>query len=111
MDGDPWTRPGPSAPVGGSEAPAGGAPGRETTAFMESMSEELVVIRTYSDEPSADAAQAELLNAGIQSLLFSDGAPPVPSAAEAGAGIGLAVHRRDVKLAEAVLLITPSNPA
>ena len=25
--------------------------------------------------------------------------------------IGLAVHRRDVKLAEAVLLITPSNPA
>ena len=80
---------------------------------MESMSEELVVIRTYVDELAADAAQAELHNAGIHSLLFSDGAPVATpeGGTGSGSGIGLAVHRRDVKLAEAVLLTTPSNPA
>lgn len=80
---------------------------------MGSTPEELVVIRTYADEMTADAAQAELHNAGIHSLLFSDSAPlaAVESGGDSASGIGLAVHRRDVKLAEAVLLITPSNPA
>lgn len=78
---------------------------------MGSMSEELVVIRTYADEMAADAAQAELHNAGIHSLLFTDSAPVAAPDAVPASGIGLAVHKRDVKLAEAVLLITPSNPA
>lgn len=78
---------------------------------MESMPEELVVIRTYADQFAADAAQAELHNAGIQSLLFAGGPPQEPLPESPAAPIGLAVHRRDVKLAEAVLLITPSNPA
>ena len=77
---------------------------------MQSAPEELVVIRTYADEFAADAAQAELHNAGIHSLLLAGG-PPRTSEAEVDDQIGLAVHRRDVKLAEAVLLITPSNPA
>lgn len=77
---------------------------------MQSAPEELVVIRTYADGFAADAAQAELHNAGIQSLLLAGG-PPRASEADSDGPIGLAVHRRDVKLAEAVLLITPSNPA
>lgn len=78
---------------------------------MESMPEELVVIRTYTDQFAADAAQAELHNAGIQSLIFAGGPPQGALPEPPAAPIGLAVHRRDVKLAEAVLLITPSNPA
>lgn len=77
---------------------------------MHSAPEELVVIRTYADEFAADAAQAELHNAGIQSLLLAGGPARASDSGEEGS-IGLAVHRRDVKLAEAVLLITPSNPA
>ena len=73
------------------------------------MSEDLVVICTYADEFAADAAQVELQNAGIHSLLFAGGPGDIPDAGTAP--IGLAVHRRDVKLAEAVLLISPSNPA
>ncbi len=69
------------------------------------MSNDLVVIRAYADECAADAAQAELQNAGIHSLLLAGGTPGT------GAGIGLAVHQRDVILAEAVLPTTPSNPA
>ena len=75
------------------------------------MAEELVVIRTFADEFAADAAQAELQAAGIHSLLFSDDVPTMHPNVAFNRGIGLAVHRRDVKLAEAVLLTAPSNPA
>jgi hypothetical protein len=75
------------------------------------MSEDLVVIRTYADEFAADAAQAELHAAGIHSLLFSEQSAAAGTSLPGGSGIGLAVHQRDVKLAEAVLLTTPSNPA
>lgn len=67
------------------------------------MSESLVVIRTFPDLTYADEAQVELLAAGIHSLLFTGEASEPPASADAGQGIGLAVHRRDVEIAEAVL--------
>jgi hypothetical protein len=66
------------------------------------MSETLVVIRTFGDVMDADEAQIELLNAGIHSLILSDGA--VEMGASAGEAIALAVHRRDADVACAVLL-------
>lgn len=69
------------------------------------MSESLVVIRTFHDLLDADRAQVDLLSAGIYSLIMAegDGVPPYG----ASRGIGLAVHERDVEVAEAVLLEPP----
>lgn len=64
------------------------------------MSEDLVVIRTFSSRPEAEAMLAALIDAGIQSLLLSAGPYPAPAPAPE---IGLAVHRRDVERAEEVL--------
>lgn len=74
------------------------------------MSESLVVIRTFADLVNADEAQVELLAAGIHSLLFTDDAGETPRPLTTGGEIGLAVHRRDVDIAEAVLA-TRSGPA
>lgn len=68
------------------------------------MSETLVVIRTYRDLFDADEAQIELLSAGIYSLIMAEDSPAAPPGAEHG--IGLAVHQRDVQVAEAVLAET-----
>ncbi|HET7321013.1 MAG TPA: hypothetical protein VFI96_00800 [Longimicrobiaceae bacterium] len=66
------------------------------------MSENLVVIRTFPAFGDADAAQLELLSAGIYSLLVAE-EEPAPFAAAAH-GVSLAVHQRDAELAETVLL-------
>lgn len=74
------------------------------------MSESLVVIRTFGDLMDADDAQVELLSAGIHSLLLTDDSVGLDSQSAASHGIALAVHRRDVHLAEAVLTPRP-HPA
>ena len=71
------------------------------------MSETLVVIRTFGNLLDADEAQVELLTAGIYSLLFTDEAGSLDAASPPGHGIALAVHQRDVDLAEAALTAKP----
>ena len=73
------------------------------------MSESLVVIRTFGNLLDADEAQVELLSAGIYSLLFTDESASLHPNTAAGHGIALAVHNRDVHLAESVLIPKP-NP-
>ena len=74
------------------------------------MSESLVVIRTFDDLVNADEAQVELLAAGIHSLLFTGDADDSARQATAAYEIGLAVHRRDVQIAEAVLASRSGTP-
>lgn len=70
-------------------------------------SESLVVIRNFGDLMDADEAQVDLLSAGIYSLLYSDEHSTLQASAAAGQGIALAVHSRDVEIAEAVLTVSP----
>ena len=69
------------------------------------MSESLVIIRTFGNLLEADDAQVELLTAGIHSLLFSDDSRSVHPNALPGDAVALAVHHRDVTLAEAALMV------
>jgi hypothetical protein len=71
------------------------------------MSESLVIIRTFGNLLDADEAQVELLTAGIYSLLFSDNSMSLHPDALPGDGVALAVHHRDVTLAEAALTVRP----
>lgn len=71
------------------------------------MSESLVVIRTFGNLLDADDAQVELLTAGIHSLLFTDEASSLDVKTTPARGISLAVHHRDVDLAEAALTAKP----
>jgi hypothetical protein len=71
------------------------------------MSESLVIIRTFGNLLDADEAQVELLTAGIYSLLFSDDSMSLHPNALPGDGVALAVHHRDVTLAEAALTLKP----
>jgi hypothetical protein len=71
------------------------------------MSESLVIIRTFGNLLDADEAQVELLTAGIYSLLFSDDSMSLHPDALPGDGVALAVHHRDVSLAEAALTVKP----
>lgn len=76
------------------------------------MSEDLIVIRTFASGLEADAVQAALQAAGIQSLLLTGaggGATPFPPQLPPPQGIGLAVHRRDVERAEAALSSPPPD--
>ena len=71
------------------------------------MSESLVIIRTFGNLVEADDAQVELLTAGIHSLLFTDESMILHPNLLPGDGVALAVHHRDVSLAEAALTIKP----
>jgi len=71
------------------------------------MSESLVVIRTFGNLLDADYAQVELLTAGIYSLLFTDESITLHPNTRPGDGVALAVHHRDVSLAEAALTVKP----
>jgi hypothetical protein len=71
------------------------------------MSESLVVIRTFGNLVDADDAQVELLTAGIYSLLFTDESTTLHPTNPPGHGIALAVHERDVDLAESALTAKP----
>lgn len=93
-----------------SEGPAGllldgGAGHGYGTFWSGAMSESLVIIRTFGNLLEADDAQVELVRAGVQSLLFTD-ETPMPGSGSAP-GIALAVHMRDVSLAEAALTVKP----
>jgi hypothetical protein len=66
--------------------------------------ESLVVIRTFGSLHDADEAQAELLSAGIYSLLYAED-PRFPPAEQRE--VALAVHSRDAQIAEAVLTPHP----
>lgn len=70
------------------------------------MTESLVVIRTFGSLLDADEAQVELLTAGIYSLLYSAENDSF-TAQRQTEEIALAVHRRDVRIAEAVLTPRP----
>jgi hypothetical protein len=72
------------------------------------MSDSLVVIRTFGTLLDADDAQIELLMAGIYSLLYWDDSAVIHPGAAPGQGIALAVHQRDVELAEAALSARPT---
>lgn len=69
--------------------------------------ESLVVIRNFRDLIEADEAQIALMSAGIYALIFTDDSTPLHPDLPAGHGIALAVHRRDVQLAEGAL---PAQP-
>jgi hypothetical protein len=71
------------------------------------MSENLVIIRTFGNLLDADEAQVELLSAGIHSLLFTDESFVLHPNTAPGDGIALAVHQRDVGLADAALTPKP----
>ena len=71
------------------------------------MSESLVVIRTFGNLLDADYAQVELLTAGFYSLLFTDESITLHPNTRPGDGVALAVHHRDVSLAEAALTVKP----
>lgn len=66
------------------------------------MTDSLVVIRTFANVLEADTAQIELLNAGIHSLLLSDGEGGVGDG-EPAQPVALAVNQRDSEVANAVL--------
>lgn len=67
------------------------------------MGEAMILIRTFRDESEAGTAQAELLASGIQSLMFSEEPHPPQNGLADGSGVHLAVHQRDLTIAEAVL--------
>lgn len=69
--------------------------------------ESLVVIRNFRDLITADEAQISLMTAGIYALIFTDDSTPLHPDVPAGHGIALAVHRRDVELAESALAAQP----
>lgn len=71
------------------------------------MSESLVAIRTFGNLIDADEAQAELLSAGIYSLLFADEQASLYPGGAGSPSIVLAVHQRDADIAEAVLTPRP----
>ena len=74
------------------------------------MSNEVIVIRTYSTELEANIARSELENAGIQSLLLTSGEGLDVTAhphLQLSHAIGLAVLQRDAEKAEAVLSARP----
>jgi len=68
------------------------------------MTESLVVIRTFRTVGDADAVQAELLQAGIPSLVYTE---DVTSPDMLGSPVVLAVHSRDAQIAELVLTPHP----
>jgi hypothetical protein len=71
------------------------------------MNESLVVIKTFETIHDADEAQAELLTAGIFSLVYTDtAAAHFPLRNE----IALAVHVRDAQIAETLLAPQPRLP-
>ncbi len=71
------------------------------------MNESLVVIKTFESIHDADEAQAELLTAGIFSLVYTDNAAAhLPRRDE----IALAVHMRDAQIAETLLAPQPRLP-
>ena len=70
------------------------------------MTESLVVIRTFGNLFDADEAQVELLSAGIYSIIYSEEGSHSPRPAPEQE-VALAVHRRDVHIAEAVLTPRP----
>lgn len=71
------------------------------------MTESLVVIKTFESIHDADEAQAELLTAGIFSLVYTDNAGPhLPGQNE----IALAVNMRDAQIAETLLAPQPRLP-
>ena len=70
-------------------------------------SESLVVNRTFGDLMDADEAQVDLLSAGIYSLLYTDEGASIRATVPGAPEIALAVHRRDMEIAEAVLTISP----
>jgi hypothetical protein len=71
------------------------------------MTESLVVIKTFRSIHDADEAQAELLTAGIFSLVYTDNAAPhLPEKDE----IALAVHMRDAQIADTLLAPQPRLP-
>lgn len=67
--------------------------------------ESLVVIRTYEDLMEADEAQVTLMSAGLYALIFTDDSVSLGPDLPPGRGIALAVHRRDVFLAEHALTV------
>ena len=69
------------------------------------MSDSLVIIRTFGNLVDADEAQVELLRAGVHCLLFSDDSMSMHPNSLPGDGVALAVHNRDVMLAEATLAV------
>lgn len=69
--------------------------------------ESLVVIRTFRDLIQADEAQVALMTAGIYALVFADESVPLHPDLLAGHGVALAVHQRDVILAESALATKP----
>jgi hypothetical protein len=68
------------------------------------MTESLVVIRTFRNLGDADGVQAELLTAGIYSLVYTE---DVRSPDRLGNQVVLAVHSRDAQIAELVLTPHP----
>lgn len=69
--------------------------------------ESLVVIRTFRDLIEADEAQVALMTAGLYALIFTDESVALHPDLPPGHGIALAVHRRDVGLAENALATLP----
>lgn len=76
------------------------------------MSEEMVVIRSFTNELEAGMARAELEASGIPSLIVTDvatsGATPLQLG---GQGVHLVVHQRNLKAAEAALGLSPDSTA
>lgn len=70
-------------------------------------SESLVVIRTFGDLVQADEAQVALMTAGIYALVFTDESVSLRPDLPPGSGVALAVHQRDVTLAENALATQP----
>jgi hypothetical protein len=76
------------------------------------MSNEVIVIRTFSTELEANIARAELENAGIHAILLSSGEGGDVTAhphLQLSHGIGLAVLQRDADKAEAILATRPAE--
>ena len=84
------------------------APKPEPTANVQS--ESLVVIRTFGDLIQADEAQVALMTAGIYALIFTDESVSLRPDLPPGQGIALAVHQRDMMLAEQALFAVTPHP-
>lgn len=73
-------------------------------------SESLVIIRTFPDLASADEAQVTLMAAGVYALVVADDAVQITARPGQGRRVALAVHRRDVGLAENALAPRVATP-
>jgi len=73
------------------------------------MSEEVVVIKTFSSETEATMAQQVLQESGVRSFVLKDDAGGMEPHLQRTAGVRLVINRADIERASEILRTLSSN--